>query len=308
MSASILAAYFVNNNDARGAIWELKRKGFYRAALMSKTVDGDVRISDRFPWRRTLWAILLAILFGGLAGIVSLLFHLPGEILAILTLAGGATGVLVGLAWIRRAKYGIEPRLLHDHARWLMSEETVLILQAPIETLQIPVTVLRESSDSPPAIFVLHPKRERRREVRSSSVMLSPAQVREHAVRIAEGHQLDPKPKRNTELLKRLEQARLWVHQVCSDLSAATRLEQSATMTAEWILDNEYIIEENARDVLLNLPQPFYQELPVLAGCSLPGAAAHLRPGEGTRFPYGTCAWTGRTSWRLSRPINPCAR
>jgi len=272
VSASILVAYFVNNNDARGAIWELKRKGFYRAALMSKTVDGEVRISDRFPWRRTLWAILLAILFGGLAGIVSLLFHLPGEILAILTLAGGATGVLVGLAWIRRAKYGIEPGLLHDHSRWLMSGETVLILQTTVETLQIPISVLRERSNSPPAIFVLHPKRERRREVRSSSVILSPAKVREHAVRTAEGHQLDPMmPNRNTELLKRLEQARLWIRQVCTDLSAATRLEQSATMAAEWILDNQYIIEESARDVLLNLPKRFYQKLPVLVAVPYQG-------------------------------------
>ena len=34
--------------------------------------------------------------------------------------------------------------------------------------------------------------------------------------------------------------------------------------TAEWLLDNEYIIESNARDVRLNLPRRFYQELPIL--------------------------------------------
>ncbi len=271
MSASILAGYFVNNNEARGAIRQINRKGFCRAALMHKTVDGDIRISDHFPWRRALWATLAAILFGGLAGVVSLLFHLPGGSLSILTLAGGLTGALAGLAWMRRAKYGIEPRLMQDHARWLMSGETVLILQAPIETLQIPLVVLRKSSDTPPAVFVMHPKPERRREVRSSSVLLSPAQVREHALRIAEGHQVDPKPNRNTELLKRLDRARLWVRQVCSDLSAATRLEQSATLAAEWILDNEYIIEESARDVLVNLPKPFYQKLPMLAAVAYQG-------------------------------------
>jgi cyclic beta-1,2-glucan synthetase len=35
--------------------------------------------------------------------------------------------------------------------------------------------------------------------------------------------------------------------------------------TAEWILDNEHVIESNARDVQLNLPWRFYQELPALA-------------------------------------------
>ena len=64
---------------------------------------------------------------------------------------------------------------------------------------------------------------------------------------------------------RRLEKARQWVHQVCSDLSEASRLEQGAPPTAEWLLDNEYVIESNARDVQLNLPRRYYQELPALA-------------------------------------------
>ncbi len=271
MSASILAGYFVNNYEARVAIRELKRNGFCRAALLHKTLDGDVRISDAFPWRRAFWAILATILFGAVAGLLSLLFHLPCGILSILTVAGGLAGTVVGLAWMRRAKHGIERRLMQNHARWLMSGETVLILQAPIESLQLPLALLQDSSDIPPAIFVMHQNRERRKEVRVSKEMLSPAKVREHALRIAEDHLVDPKPIRDTRLLKSLEHARLWIRQVCSDLSAATRLEQSATPAAEWILDNEYIVEESVRDVLLNLPKSFYQKLPMLAAVPYQG-------------------------------------
>ena len=66
-----------------------------------------------------------------------------------------------------------------DHARWLVSNETVLILQGPIETLRFPVAVLRESGDIPPAVFVLHPKRENPiGDVRSSEVSFSPTQIR----------------------------------------------------------------------------------------------------------------------------------
>jgi cyclic beta-1,2-glucan synthetase len=35
--------------------------------------------------------------------------------------------------------------------------------------------------------------------------------------------------------------------------------------TAEWLLDNEYLIESNVRDVQINLPWPYYQDLPTLA-------------------------------------------
>ncbi|NCO90406.1 MAG: hypothetical protein GW880_03685, partial [Armatimonadetes bacterium] len=43
------------------------------------------------------------------------------------------------------------------------------------------------------------------------------------------------------------------------------------TPAAEWILDNGYLIEGNARDVQLNLTRRFCQELPVLAGGSYRG-------------------------------------
>ncbi len=272
MEAGILIGYFAKRDEARGALRELQRRGFRRAALVSKTADGDVRTWDPFLWRRAFGATLAFILFGVLAGVASIGLHWPEPILSgslsalIPTLVGGFIGTLFAGVWIRRSKYGVERRLLEDHARWLVSEETVLILQAPIETLRFPVAVLRESGEIPPAVFVLHPKRENPiGDVRSPGVPLSPAQIQEHAQRLAMDHQVDPNPQRNTELLERLEKARQWVHQVCSDLSEASRLEQSVPPTAEWLLDNEYIIESNARDVQMNLPRRFYQELPALA-------------------------------------------
>jgi len=147
-----------------------------------------------------------------------------------------------------------------------VSEETVLILQAPIETLRFPAAALRESGDIPPAVFVLYPKRENPiGDLRSLGAPLSPAQIQEHAQRLAKDHEVDPKTRRNAELLRRVENAHQWVHQVCLSLSEASRLEQGTPPTAEWILDNEYVVESNARDVQLNLPRRFYQELPALA-------------------------------------------
>jgi len=272
MEAGTLIGYFAERDEARRALRELQRRGFRRAAWVHKTSDGDVHIGDPFLWRRALGMTLTAILFGGLAGAASLVLHWPVPILSgnLFTLvsifAGGSIGTLFGGVWIRRSKYGVERRLLEYQTRWLVSEETVLILQAPIETLRFPVAVLRESSDIPPAVFVLHPKRENPiGDVRSPGVPLSPAQIQEYAQRLAMDHEVGPRPRRNAELLRRVKNAHQWVHQVCSDLSEANRLEQGAPPTAEWILDNEYVIESNARDVQLNLPLRFYQELPALA-------------------------------------------
>jgi cyclic beta-1,2-glucan synthetase len=271
VGVGILIGYFAKQDEARRALRELARQGFRRTALVHKGTDGAVQIADPFHWRRALGATLAACLSGGIAGMAALLRHwsqsLPAwDISSSLTLipVSAAIGALSALLWLRRSRYGIEPGVLHDHARWLVAGESVLILQAPVESLQRPMAMLRESSDIPPALFVMHPKRERRLGARGPVAKLSPAQILEHAQRHAGEQQVDPTPQHSAELLKRLKQSRQWVRQVCADLTAASRLEQKATPAADWILDNEYILEGNARDVLLNLPRRFYQQLPTL--------------------------------------------
>jgi len=271
VGVGILIGYFAKNNDAREALRALARMGFRRAALVHKAANGDVRITDPFPWRRAYGVTLAVILFCGFSGVASLVLHrlglLPSGNLFTLTLfpAAASIGALAALLWLRRSRFGVEPGVMRDHARWLVSGESVLILQAPVESLQRPVAMMRESSDIPPALFVLHPKAERRLEARGPAIKLSPTQIQEHARRHAGEQQVDTRPQHTTELLKRLKQSRKWAHQVCVDLTAASRLEQKATPAADWILDNEYILEGNARDVLLNLPRRFYQQLPALA-------------------------------------------
>jgi len=275
MKTGILIGYFINRQEAREAFRRLQRQGYRRAAWVSKSAEGEIHARDPFHWRRILGAVIAFILFGALATVVSLSFQWPGPMFSRLpsglvpAVACGVIGTLLSLVWIRRSKFGVERRLLEDHARCLVSGETALILQAPIERLRIPVTVLLDSGEIPPAVFVLHPQREspaREQEDRSpGETPLGPEQLQEHARRLATDHKLDAEPLRNTELLRRLERGRRWVQQACLDLSEASHLQQSVSPTAEWLLDNEYILESNARDIRLNLPWPYYRQLPALA-------------------------------------------
>ena len=270
MGVGVLIGYFAKQDEARKAFRELARQDFRRSVLLHRAANGEVHITNPFLRRRACGVSLAVVLCCVLVGLASLVLNrlglLPNRHLfnPALFLAASITGALAALLWLRRSRHGVDPRVIRDHARWLVSGESVLIIQAPIESLQRPVAMLRESGDIPPTLFVMHPKRERRAETRVSAVKLSPAQVLEHAQRHAREQQVDPKPRHGTELLKRLKQSRQWVRQVCADLGAASRLEQKATPAADWILDNEYILEGNARDVLLNLPRSFYRQLPAL--------------------------------------------
>ena len=269
---AVLVGYFAKKNEAQNAIRELAQRGFRRTALIQKRTEGDVHFTDPFFRRRVLRLTLAAILSGGSGGLASLCLHwspslsfwnIPTALMVTLVCAG--IGGLATWALFRRSGFGVEQRVIRDHARWLMPDEFALILQAPLDSLQRPVALLREGGDIHPALFVMHPRHERRAEVRAPAVKLSPVQILEHARRHAAEQQVDPEPQRTVELLNRLRQSRKWIRQVCADLTAASRLEQKATPAADWILDNEYILEGNVRDILVNLPARFYKQLPILA-------------------------------------------
>jgi cyclic beta-1,2-glucan synthetase len=268
VSLATLIGYFSSQQDAQQALRKLAAQGYRRTALVHKGLNGAAHSDDPFLWRRALTMALAACLCGaGLAAALRLR-HWPHSLTALdlaASLALAAIGALTAQWLLRRTGYGNEPSILRDYARTLLGGETVLILQAPVGELPLPMSLLREGSDTPPALFVMHPRSERRAEMRVPAVKLSPAQIQEHAERHAREQQVDLIPRRSSDLLKRLKKSRQWVAQVSTDLTAASVLEQKATPAADWILDNEYILEGNLRDVLLNLPRRFYRKLPTLA-------------------------------------------
>jgi cyclic beta-1,2-glucan synthetase len=273
LKAGILTAYFVRREEARAALRLLGRKGFHRAALIHQGRGGGAHTLDPFLRRRLLGVIFATVLFGGLAAAVSLLFHwtVPGlsgglSTLTAILAVGSLGGVFAG-AWIRRASYGVERRLLENHSRWLTTEETVLILQAPIDLMQTPVTVLRQNGEIPPMVFVLNPKRASLiADGYSLDASLPSVQILEHARSLSAKSQVEAGSRRNSRLLESLKQAEQWIHLVCSDLTAAVRLEQRSTPVAEWILDNEYVIGGTIRDIQQNLSRRYCRALPVLKG------------------------------------------
>ena len=242
LKAGILTAYFARRDEARAALRLLGRKGFHRAALIHQGTNGGVHTLDPFLRRRCLGVILAAVLFGGLAAAVSLLFHwtAPGrsERLSTLTaiLAVGSLGAVFAGAWIRRSSRGVERRLLENHSRWLTAEETVLILQAPIALMHAPVAVLRQSGEIPPMVFVLNPKRANLSEDgQGLDVPLPSVQIQEQARSLTAKSQVEAGARRNFRLLENLGQAEQWIHLVCSDLTPAPPPDPHHTSPSETV-------------------------------------------------------------------------
>ncbi|MCB2215194.1 MAG: cyclic beta 1-2 glucan synthetase [Desulfobulbaceae bacterium] len=278
MGSAILIGYFTKQQEGRDALRGLIRQGYNRSALVHKDEDGDIQVTDSFFRRLVLTVSVVATLSAGGAALVLLawigwssppVWNLSVSL--VLILGCGAIGAAVTLAWLRRSRHGVESEVTDAHSRRLMPGESVLILQTSVDSLRRPMALLRENGEAHPSLFVIHPRCERRVRERVRVVKLSSTQIHEHARRHAGEQVLDSRPNRSVELLKRLRKSQTWIRQVCADLSAATHLEQKTTPAADWILDNEYILEGNTRDVLVNLPRSFYRRLPVLASAHYRG-------------------------------------
>ncbi|GFO60058.1 hypothetical protein GMST_23830 [Geomonas silvestris] len=271
MSLATLIAYYSNKEEARSAFQAAASPGCHRAALLHKGLDGTVSNVDPLRWRHTLEMLLVAGICAEGAGLSLLMLRwlvpFPGLSLPVplgLALAAPAVAALTLQLVLRRLRCHVDPRVLSEYARRLLPGETLLMLQAAVDALPLPMALLRAQREAP-ALFVLHPQRERRAESRVPEVKLSPAQIKEHAERHAKEQRMDSRIGPRVALIQRLRESRHWVRRICADLGAASRLEQKATPAADWILDNEHVLEGNVRDVLLNLPGSFYRQLPTLA-------------------------------------------
>ncbi len=278
MDDAVLIGYLGSREEARNALRQLGRKGYRRAAYVNRGADGKLHRRDPFRSRAVSLVVASGVFGVTLLGAIIALVHRTGPAgIGAVPLALSALGLLcslLGLLLIRRSRSGVDLALLVDHSRWLVPGETVLILLAPAETLEIPAAVLLEIGEVPPALFLLRTFGEDPGgDGWASGPLLGPLQLREYAQELAAAHEVGGRHRRRAEQLRSVDRNRLWVYRACRALAGAGSLDQVLPPSAGWLLDNEYILESNARGIRRNLPLRYYRQLPLLAsepGRSLP--------------------------------------
>ena len=102
--------------------------------------------------------------------------------------------------------------------------------------------------------------------------LLSSARLAERASGIAAGQRhTTTAPPRTTPLIAILDQAETRLHEDNAFLAAAAREQGSVSPAAEWLLDNQYLIDEQISNARIDLPPAFGKELPRLTGGTLSG-------------------------------------
>jgi cyclic beta-1,2-glucan synthetase len=253
----LAVAFYSETPDVTSVFMELHLQGFRRATAIERSADDRIRIRHLGAGRYQ-WALLLLAL-GILAGLV-----LGGGILLVASL--GALGLLTGWLVGRRLGSGVAPGIVKKYQRWVLRDETLILVETPERGLEQVLGSLRRASHSFPALFFERTLAfERRSPYSERREPIAGERLRRAAVHVAETHSTVPPGRGRDGILRELEDYERRVRRVTADLSESVKLEQPISPAAEWLLDNGYVIQAHILDIRRNLPRHYPRLLPRLA-------------------------------------------
>jgi cyclic beta-1,2-glucan synthetase len=94
--------------------------------------------------------------------------------------------------------------------------------------------------------------------------LFSTERLEQHAVSLAQAQKVSTS-KKGRKLIPRLRDNSLVLLEAYKAITKEVHEQHAITASAEWLLDNFHIIEEQISDIRVNLPESYYQELPKLS-------------------------------------------
>jgi len=265
----MVIGFFQSQETGDTALKNLRRDGFRRSAAVHCSGNGEVRVDEHGISAR-LGAIASA-LIGLLLGIVVLqmrgaLTH-SGALLGVAAFALGGAGV--GWGVFRWLDSRVDAAKVARFKRWIVRNETVVMAEVRAEETARVVANLRAVQGEPPVTFAFHapsafdfePETTLLRNEAPSSQRLA-----EKAVRLAQSFTAVPGGKsRGPSLLHRLRETGRILNWADASLSMSAEVHHAFALSAEWLLDNAYLIQAQIAEIRRSLPKEYYDQLAVVA-------------------------------------------
>lgn len=167
--------------------------------------------------------------------------------------------------------FGIPPfqipqKLLKRFERWVIRDETLIIVQVHASQVPQALKLLRHVESGHPLSFLLRKPVYTIDEKEKESIISEPLtleQSEQSASQLAAALQnVSSSFKDPFHLLERLRQNEKTLMHIGQHVAEAEFVEQTITSSAEWFLDNIYVIQNSIEEVKRNLPKKYYRELP----------------------------------------------
>src|SRR5438132_6593427 len=268
----LVVGIFQDPGTGRAVLKNLRRARFRRVAAIHASAGGRPRVEEYGVSAIGGAAVSSAV---GLA-IGALIFwqlgippdYRPG-MLALLLAAFALAGALSGWVLVRLLQQHVDETRLARCASTILPDETVVMAEIEAgETARV-LVILRDVEAEAPVTFAFHSPppfsaestTRRRWEERPSIQRFS-----ENAAHLAGSTLIsrDAQP-RGQSFLRRLREVERALEWANASLTMSAEMHHAFTLSAEWLLDNAYLIREQVTDLRRSLPQKYYGELPLIA-------------------------------------------
>src|ERR1019366_1928140 len=268
----LMVGIFQSPQIGRAVLKNFHRAGFRRAAAICSLSAGRLRVDEH-----GISAVGAVIAASALSAAVSaiifwergMITHYRPVSLALVLTAFMLIGALAGWLLVRLRERHVDDASLARCRSTILPGETVVLAEVKATETSRLLAILRDVETEAPFTFAFHPPPPFR--FKSSARPLghelpSSQRLAENAARLA--HEVlvsrETKPRGPSFLwrLREIEGALEWAN---SSLTMSAEVHHAFTLSAEWLLDNAYLIREQVTDLRESLPQEQYGDLPLIA-------------------------------------------
>ena len=268
---ALVLGFYQDRGAVRPVTTALRHQRVDRILVASVTQAGRLRFER--GWDRPFWPRLAGLATGLAAGFSAHFLGAGVQDAWLSVLGTGVVGFAAGYGLARLIGVASAREILGRTRHWIQRGETLVLVEARPDYAALVAETLTEVGRERPPVFVVHPPMdygawepvtratvafpEDAASLRAEELALRFRQVRKGPSR----HSVHPRLDRCEQIIDRIQ----------SRLAGAIRLEQGVALSAEWLIDNAYIIQGHIEEFRANLPAGFYRELPCLVSGDLAG-------------------------------------
>lgn len=255
---NIALGFYQNPTTAYDVVRGLKDNGIYRLATVHHKRDGLVVEQKYYPISNIVGAIITFFVF--VAAIIFVENFLVKSALIF------ASSILSFLYLYELAYSTINAEVVNRFKNLVVVDEILVIVEVKPDDVNKTLAILRQVKSGHPITFLLRSEIfEDFDIVELPREPLSLEQSKQNAMNLATSLQsVQIKLTDEKLLLEKLNKTEEILHFLRHDVAQAEYIEQTITVSAEWLLDNMHVIEGSIDDVKRNLSKEFYAELPKL--------------------------------------------
>lgn len=267
---NIALGFYQEFSTAQSVLAELKKKNFLRFATIYHKHDHSIEVNRYFPFSALVITFISTISIFCLI-LLKYFSTIDFSWLTIVTVVSTIIAT-VGIYIFWRFSKLIDSDIINRFKNRVIANEILIIVHVNYSEVKEVLSILREVKSGHPVTFLLRPAMFEEGNIDIPSEPMTMEMLREEANKLAITLQRTSTGGDNgRSLMKRLQKSNRMLQFLRHDIADAEYIEQTVPSSAEWLLDNMYVLEGGIEDVKRNMPKKYYKELPKILNGPLTG-------------------------------------